>query len=417
VSDSRDWQSPGAADDGTPPTFGAPVPPVGSPQPNIPPQQGWTPPPKPGLIPLRPIDFGTLLGAAFRVLRRNPRPTFGTALLVQGVMYLITVVVIAAVTYFSFARLASAGTTNYDEVLAGSIGTIAIAAIIPVLLTIVASSLLQGILVLDVTRETLGEKPRLRALLSRARGRIWALIGWTLLVVAAVIVATVIVGGLLTVLAVILAGPVAGILFGILVLLALIALGVWLGTKLSLVPSVLMAERVSLGTAIARSWALTEQAFWKTFGIQLLVAAMIGIATQIVTTPISFIGALITGLADPNAQSTATAVVGVIVLYLVVGIVSVVFGAIGAVVQSATVALIYIDLRMRKEGLDLELARFVEARQAGVTDLPDPYAQRISRATLTQDTRSQNTSTPETSTPRTSTPNTQSPPPNDSPWA
>jgi hypothetical protein len=398
VPDSPDWQSPSATNGPpAPPAFGASVHSPGAPRPDLPPQPGWTPPPKPGLIPLRPIDFGTLLGAAFRVLRRNPRPTFGTALLVQGVMYLITVLVIAAVTYFSFTRLASAGTTNYNEILAGSIGTIAIAAIIPVLLTIVSSALLQGILVLDVTRETLGEKPRLRALLLRARGRIWALIGWTMLVVAAVIVGTVIVGGLLTVLAVILAGPVAGILFGILVVLALIVLGVWLGTKLSLVPSVLMAERVSLGRAIARSWALTEGAFWKTFGIQLLVAAMIAIATQIVTTPISFVGGLVVGLADPNTQSPTTSAVGVIVLYLVVGIVSVVFGAIGAVAQSATVALIYIDLRMRKEGLDLELARFVEARQAGATDLPDPYAQTISRENSTKDTRTT--------------------PTNDSPWA
>jgi hypothetical protein len=36
-------------------------------------------------------------------------------------------------------------------------------------------------------------------------------------------------------------------------------------------------------------------------------------------------------------------------------------------------ALIYIDLRMRKEGLDLQLMRFVDARQAGNADVPDPY--------------------------------------------
>ncbi|MCU1402338.1 MAG: integral rane protein, partial [Microbacteriaceae bacterium] len=74
----------------------------------------------------------------------------------------------------------------------------------------------------------------------------------------------------------------------------------------------------------------------------------------------------------------------------------VVFGSIGAVVQSATVARLYIDLRMRKEGLDLERARFVEARQAGATDLPDPYAQTIDR--------------------ENSAGGTQTIPSNDSPW-
>jgi hypothetical protein len=328
--------------------------------------------------------------------------------LVQGVSYLFTIVVVAVATFLSMSRVASATGDNYNQILAGSIGTIAIAAIVPVLLTIVASGLLQGILVLDVTRETLGEKPRLGALLSRARGRIGALVGWTMLVVAAVIFGIVVVGGLLTVLAVTLGGPVAGILFGILVFLALIALGVWLGTKLSLVPSVLMAERVSIRSAIARSWVLTEGAFWKTFGIQLLVAAMISIATQIVATPISFVGALAFDLANPNGQNTSTTITGIIVVYGVGGIVSVVFGAIGAVVQSATVALIYIDLRMRKEGLDLELARFVEARQAGVTDLPDPYAQAIARAGSTQSTPAQGAPASDAQA---------SPPPGDSPWA
>ena len=62
-----------------------------------------------------------------------------------------------------------------------------------------------------------------------------------------------------------------------------------------------------------------------------------------------------------------------IVFAAVLVVVTVVVTAIGLIVQSSAVALIYIDLRMRKEGLDLELARFVEARQAGDTTVPDPY--------------------------------------------
>jgi hypothetical protein len=53
-------------------------------------------------------------------------------------------------------------------------------------------------------------------------------------------------------------------------------------------------------------------------------------------------------------------------------IVTAIVGAIGSVIQTAAVALLYIDLRMRKEGLDLELVRFVEGRQTG-QELPDPY--------------------------------------------
>jgi hypothetical protein len=45
---------------------------------------------------------------------------------------------------------------------------------------------------------------------------------------------------------------------------------------------------------------------------------------------------------------------------------------VASVVQSAAVALVYLDLRMRKEGLDLELARYVESVAQG-GDVPDPY--------------------------------------------
>jgi uncharacterized membrane protein YciS (DUF1049 family) len=46
--------------------------------------------------------------------------------------------------------------------------------------------------------------------------------------------------------------------------------------------------------------------------------------------------------------------------------------AVGLVLQSATASLLYLDLRMRKEGLDLELLRYVEARQTGA-EVADPY--------------------------------------------
>ena len=64
-------------------------------------------------------------------------------------------------------------------------------------------------------------------------------------------------------------------------------------------------------------------------------------------------------------------IAALIVVYAVIAGVS----AIGLVVFAATSSLMYIDLRMRTEGLDLELSRYVEARQAG-TPVPDPYLPR-----------------------------------------
>jgi len=383
VNDSPQWQSPGAAGgqqpgspDGVqpPPPFdprapfaagGAPLPPA-----------GWTPPPKPGLIPLRPLDLGTILGAAFKTMRYNPRPTFGTALLIQGIVYVFAMVVVGLVAFASLSRIDSASSQDEAQIMAGSYGAIALSAIVPVLLSIAASALLQGIIVLAVMRATLGEKPRLRRLLGMARGRIWALIGWTGVVILAVIVALAVIVGLIALLALTnsVAGIIGGVLIGLFGGIGFAVCWAWLSTKLSLVPSVLMAERTSIRGAMRRSWALTNRSFWRTFGIQLLVAAIVGIATQVITTPISFVAGMLIGLVDPNRQNPGTAIGGAIAVYGVLVIVTIVFGAITAVIQSATTALIYVDLRMRKEGLDLDLARFVEARQSGASGLVDPFA-------------------------------------------
>lgn len=341
------------------------------------PSSGWTPPPKPGLIPLRPLTLGVLLGAAFQVLRRNPKPTFGFALLVTGVTFIIGLLVVGVVTVFAFSRAATASGADFDELAAGSVGIVILSALVPVALTIAASAVLQGIVSLEVARGTLGEKHRLGSLWRAARGRLGALIGWTFLLVLALIVGIAILAGFVALVVAFggTAGLVVGVLLGLLLGLGAVALVLWLGTKLCLVPSVLMLERLPLRAAVARSWSLTKGYFWKTLGIQLLVGLIIQVVTGIISTPLQFAVTFGGFLIDPNGDVSG-AIIGGIVLYVLTIIVSVVFGAISAVVQSATTALIYIDLRMRKEGLDLELARFVEARQAGDATIPDPYLVR-----------------------------------------
>jgi membrane-anchored glycerophosphoryl diester phosphodiesterase (GDPDase) len=390
----------------TPPPFdprsgfaagGAPLPPA-----------GWTPPPKPGLIPLRPLDLGTILGAAFKTMRYNPRPTFGTALLIQGVVYVLAMVLVGLVAFASFSRIESASSNDTAQIVAGSYGAIALSAIVPILLSIAASALLQGIVVLAVMRATLGEKPRLRQLLRMARGRIWALIGWSALVILAVIVAVAVVAGLVVLLVLTnsIAGIIGSVLVGLFGGLGIVVCWAWLSTKLSLVPSVLMAERTSIRGAMRRSWALTNRSFWRVFGIQLLVATIIGVAAQVITTPISLIAGMLVSLVDPNGQNPGAQIGGVIAIYAVLVVVSVVFAAITAVIQSATIALLYVDLRMRKEGLDLDLARFVEARQSGAAGLADPFSTVPAGAAA-------GGTVPSTAAAVSTTP---LPPTNDSPW-
>lgn len=337
----------------------------------------WAPPPKPGLIPLRPLDLGTILGASFRVIRRNPRPTFGVALLVQLIATVIPFAIGAVGAGFALARVDQATTSDQGAILAGAIGLGVVSTLGAVALAIVANAWLQGIIVLEVASSAVGEKLTLRQLWQRARGRMGALLGWSLLVAAGLIVAIALIAGVIAVLVISL-GPLGiglGVVVGILGGLGLLVIGVWIGVKVALVPSALMLERLPLGAALRRSWRLTNQAFWRTFGILILVWFILSVAAGIITTPFSILAPLLLTLLDPNATGSGIGIGAAVAVYGLQLLVTIVIGAISAVIQSASIALIYLDLRMRKEGLDLTLTKYVEAKQAGSAGLADPYRQ------------------------------------------
>lgn len=371
---------------GPPPVYGPPQPAPGSnaappPQGHWPPPApgqgapGWTPPPKPGLIPLRPLDLGTLLGASFRTLRRNPRPTFGMALLVQGVVSIVTLLAVGLPVLASILRLPTATQEDQSAILAGTFGTAVITTLLALCLSLVANAWLQGIIVLEVSRATLGEKLTLRGLWRHAKGRIGALVGWSAIIAGVFVVAIGVVALIIWTMVATLGalGVGLGVLVGILGGIALVLVGVWVGTKLSLVPSIIMLERLTIVRSVRRSWALTNAYFWKTFGIQLLVYVILSVAGSIVTTPFSIIAPILVYFVDPNGTGSGYGIAIGLLAYVVQLLVTLVISAITAVIQTAATALIYLDLRMRKEGLDLSLARFVEARQSGAVGQPDPY--------------------------------------------
>lgn len=327
-------------------------------------------------MPLRPLGVGEILGAAFQVFRRNPRTTFGTALLVQVLVVVATVVVTGGTAALAFSRVDSVLPGDREAATAGAVAVTLASALVPVALSLVAGAVLQGLFVLETSQQVLGRRLRLGGLWRLARGRLLALVGWTLLLSAGGTVLVALLTGVV-VLGVVVGGP-AGTVVSVLLALALglgaVVLAAWLLTRTAFVPSVLVLERAPLGTALRRSWLLTQGSFWRTLGVLLLVAVMIQVAAQVVTAPVSFLLPVLLGvLAPTGSEDPTTAIVVAVVAYLVTIVLSSVVGAIGSVVQSATTALLYVDLRTRREGLDLGLTRHVELRDAGATDLPDPW--------------------------------------------
>ena len=401
MSNDSPWTSPGwASPGGTPDADQGAGAPGGAPSANgagsasgvTPPSYGpaatggWAPPPKPGLIPLRPIDFGTLFGATFRVLKRNPRSTFGAALLMNALVTIVAFGAVFGLSFSSIDRLTQASGDEAEAIAAGTIGLVLIGSLLATAVALVAQALLQGVITIEVSRQILGEKNTLRQLLARGKGRWGALIGWTLLLSLALLVAVALLVGIVVLMIVI--GETAvggatsialGVVFGIVGGIGMAVLAAWLWIKLALVPAALMIERLTLGQAIRRAWTLVRGSFWRTFGILLLITVIVQIAASIVTTPFSLVATFGGLLANPAGDEFTNSTF-LIVANVVSVAVTVVVGAIGAVLTTSAVALIYTDIRMRREGLDLDLQQATEQSAAGGTPA-DPYVRGLDGAT------------------------------------
>ncbi|MFB6609554.1 hypothetical protein ACFCVO_04505 [Agromyces sp. NPDC056379] len=353
-----------------PPTAAAPPAYGGAPAPGAP--LGWTPPPKPGLLPLHPLGFGTVLWAPFKVLRRNPAATFGTGLVVQLVSVVAMMAVFVPFMVFVFSRVESAtDSADADALMSGAVGGFLLLMLVPLAFSLIAGAFLQGVMVVEVASGTLGERLRFAALWKAAAKRFWPLLGWTAMVTGAILVAFALF--IAVIVAATFFDPVTVIVTILVMIIAALGVAVvaaWLGTKLSLVPSVIVLEGAGIGTAMKRSWRLTDGFFWRTFGTLLLVGFILNLAAQVVVQPVSLIGTILAAIIDPTGTGAAIAIT--VVTAVVTLVLSLLIGALTAVVQAALVAVIYIDLRMRTEALDLDLVRHIEQRDAGMAT-SDPY--------------------------------------------
>lgn len=339
----------------------------------------WTPAPRPGIIPLHPLTFGVILGRSFAALRQNPKVLLGFALMVQTLALIVATAGIVAIGIASFSRLASLdpGTDEFETVLAGSIAVSGASALVLSLAAGALSIIVQGVVVGEVAQAVVAEKHTLGVLWRRVKPVAWRLIGYTALVSLVVLVVLGILAAGLIALAMA-AAPLA-IVLAVLLILSAIPLSLWLSTKLLLVPSAIVLEHASVLGAIGRSWHLTRGRFWPTLGIILVISVSFGALAQVVSVPFSFLTSGFTVVITPTGDPEPGAIIALIVGTLLAQIIVTLIQTIAVIVQSTAGALVYIDGRMRHEGLDLDLSSYVDRRDAGERDLPDPYRQHVGR--------------------------------------
>lgn len=346
------------------------------------PQQplGWRPPPKPGLFPLRPLSFGEIFSATFRLLRVNVAASFGGAFLIQLITGLVTAVLPTIALIIGINRISMAAVGDQDA-LALSMMTWLLLALLPgIVLSLISSSLVQVIVAQVVAAGTLSRKLTLGEAFRTAWGRVWAVLGYVVVVaVASILIMGILLLPIIFFIVILVQNDnpvVLLLLLGIFLVLAGMCFFFWVNTKLLVaVPSIVL-EGYGPISAIARSWRLTNGYFWRTFGIWILVSLIVSVATQTISGIFSFFFSF-TSVLVPFGQTTTGqegVVIGVgIGMALLSVLLSTVLQAISTVLLGGNAAIMYTDLRMRKEGLNIHLQQAAEDYNEGREPGCDPW--------------------------------------------
>ncbi|MCX2947624.1 glycerophosphoryl diester phosphodiesterase membrane domain-containing protein [Lentzea sp. NEAU-D7] len=335
------------------PGWSSPDQPQNQPQQQPPPQYGQqqygynAPPPpaqptiKPGVIPLRPLALGEIIDGAITTMRRYPKLIIGAAAVVAAITQIVGLLVQLPFLADLSTALDPNTTPTRDQLLSTFAGALG-GTLIGVLLQLIGTVFLSGFITVVAGHAVLGRQVTFAQAWEEFKPRLLPLLGATLLY-GLLIMAAPVVMGLLGVLAD------SGWVLALGLLVAFLV-AVWLWVLFSLVTPALVLERCGVGTAFSRSRKLVTGAWWRTFGI-LLVAGLIGaVITWIISLPFEALGLATTGF-DTNAAVLSA---GYLILVTLGAIIA---STIALPFSSAVSVLVYVDRRMRSEGMDIELQR------------------------------------------------------------
>jgi hypothetical protein len=135
---------------------------------------------------------------------------------------------------------------------------------------------------------------------------------------------------------------------------ALVVGGVWLWGVWAVAAPALVLERTGVVGALRRSSRLVRTAFWRTIGIRSLRWVLTGVLGLFVTLPFELLADYLTGTGVVDAATDGTSQPALYVTILCIGRLLAV--ALMSPISAAVDVLIYTDLRMRAEGMDIVLA-------------------------------------------------------------
>ncbi|MFF9847249.1 oxidoreductase [Streptomyces litmocidini] len=346
---------------------GPPVPPYGY---GYPPP----PPPQPGVIPLAPLGFGTILSGAFSTLGRYWKQLLGVTAAVYGGALLA----VGAALGIAYAAVGDHLSAVFDlpdgqEPRADDLRPLIVAFVcvwlVAMIAMVCASAVVAAACPAVVQEAVLGRPTTFRAVWRRSWSRMPAVLGTVVLTGLALLIPMALFAGALfgMTIGLLLAAddstgtPVTGLLLvplvAIVLALLIAPLALWIWVRFSLAPAAAVMEGQGAFASMRRSSSLVRGSWWRMFGCLLVAGLMASVVSGLIQQALSLLVSvpLSTGDFSGDDEGALIASFATLIGFLVIG--QMVIQAVVSLFPPIVTGLLYVDQRIRKENLAPELAR------------------------------------------------------------
>ncbi|GAA4296095.1 hypothetical protein GCM10023086_09610 [Streptomyces venetus] len=328
---------------------------------------GWGGPPpaaKPGVIPLRPLGVGEILDGAVSTMRTYWRTVLGISLTVAVLTEVIVVLFQGLVLDNSSSEALNDPNAGLDE-LSRAMGDAMLNSTVVFVISLVGTVIATALLTTVTSRAVLGKSVTIGEAWRDARPQVAKLFG--LICLLLLITAGIVTVGTLPGLFLSLSGSTGpGVALTVLGIIGAGIVALWLMIRFSLASPALMLEKQGIKKAMSRSAKLVNGTWWRIFGIQLLATIIANVVASIIVIPFTFLAAALGGDGITGWLNSGGSSLGWTFL-IVSGIGSVIGSMITFPITAGVTVLLYIDQRIRREALDLELARAAGVQSHGST--------------------------------------------------
>ncbi|MGW6062175.1 glycerophosphoryl diester phosphodiesterase membrane domain-containing protein [Streptomyces sp. NPDC055189] len=331
----------------------------------------WQGPPaaaKPGVIPLRPLGVGEILDGAVSTMRTYWRTVLGISLAVAVFTEIVVILLQGLVLNDSASTEALDDPSATVGELTRALGDTLLSSGVVLLITLLGTIVATALLTMVTSRAVLGKSVTTAEAWQDAKPQLPRLVGLTLLLplIGAAIVAAGTVPGVLIAVA---GSSDAGISLAVLGGFAAGVVAIWLLVRFSLASPALMLEKQGVKKSMTRSAKLVRGSWWRVFGIQLLAAVIANVVASIIVIPFTLIAGAVSGDGVTGLLDSGTGDLGWTFL-IVSGIGSVIGSMLTFPITAGVTVLLYVDQRIRREALDLELARAAGLQGTGGSNAP-----------------------------------------------